>query len=261
MFNTDQEIINTILLGSLLFVFLAFIIVLSVIQYQSRQKKFRKEQVDLQNTFNQTLLQSRLEIQEQTFNYISQEIHDNVGQILSLAKVQINIMNESENINKELLDQVKENVGKAMSDLRDIAKSLSSERIKTVGIYETVANEADRINKSGVIEVVISMQGNEQKMNDQKKLILFRIIQESLQNSIKHADAAKIDILFNYLPGTLHVSIKDDGKGFDMNDISKKNSGLGLSNIKTRALLTGGTSFITSELNKGTIININIPYE
>lgn len=215
----------------------------------------------INETYKNELLKAQLEIQEQTFNNISQEIHDNVGQILSLAKVQINIMNESESMSREMLNEVKENVGKAMTDLRDIAKSLSSERIRSLSIHSAVSNEAERINKSGISQVTVSVDGDELKMNEQKKLILFRIIQESLQNSIKHANASQIKIHFHYLPDNLHVIIRDNGKGFDTEEALKNNSGLGLLNIKTRAALTGGTSTIESVLNEGTTININIPYE
>jgi len=98
-------------------------------------------------------------------------------------------------------------------------------------------------------------------MGEQKKLILLRIIQESLQNSIKHAGASEIRVRFSYLPVTLQVTITDNGKGFDPEEAAKNNPGLGLLNIQTRAALTGGSSTIGSALNQGTIISINIPYE
>ena len=220
----DQAIIDIIAASIILLVLVAFIFSF-LLYYQRKHNRYIEETQQMQREFQHQLLQSQLEIQELTFNYISQEIHDNVGQILSLAKVQINIMTESENINKEILGEVKENVGKAMADLRDIAKSLSSERIRTTGIYETVTNEAIRINKSDILQLTVSKNGDEQKMDEQKKLILFRIIQESLQNSIKHADASQVDILFNYLPENLYVCIKDNGKGFNMEDAVKKIQG------------------------------------
>jgi len=256
-----KEIVSLILSGTIALLILGFFIITFLFFYSNRHKKHLREKQEMEIKFQNALLQSQLEIQEQTFNNISQEIHDNVGQILSLAKVQINIMNESETMSKEMLNEVKENVGKAMTDLRDIAKSLSSERIRSLSIHTTVTNEVERINKSGTSQVAVTVEGEEKKMNEQKKLILFRIIQESLQNSIKHANASLINIFFHYLSDTLQVTITDNGKGFDTEEALKNNSGLGLLNIKTRAALTGGTSAIDSILNEGTTININIPYE
>ncbi|MBS1738566.1 MAG: hypothetical protein JSS98_18440, partial [Bacteroidetes bacterium] len=194
MSQPEYEIITGIIVATLVFIIIGFFIVILIAFINQRKKKHIEEKATLQLKFQQELLHSQLEIQEQTFNNISQEIHDNVGQILSLAKVQINIMNESETMSKEMLNEVKENVGKAMSDLRDIAKSLSSERIRSLSMHSAISNEAERINKSGVSQISVSVEGEEKKMNEQKKLILFRIIQESLQNSIKHANASRIGI-------------------------------------------------------------------
>ena len=261
--TNDQysEILIAIITGIIIFLVITATVIFILLFYQKKKFQHRQQITNIEKKFSEELLKSQLEVQEQTFNNISQEIHDNVGQVLSLAKVQINIMNESETMSKEMLNEVKENVGKAMTDLRDIAKSLNSERIRSLSVHSAAHNEAERINKSGVSQVIISVEGEEKKMNEQKKLILFRIIQESLQNSIKHANASLINIEFRYLADSLQVTIKDNGKGFDTEEAIKNNSGLGLLNIKTRAALTGGSSTIDSIINEGTTINITIPYE
>src|SRR5579871_1946024 len=248
----EYQIISAIVVTIIVFLIIGFFIVILVAYINQRKKKHLEEKQEMQTNFQQELLRTQLEIQEQTFNHISQEIHDNVGQILSLAKVQINIMNESDNLNKGMLNEVKENVGKAMSDLRDIAKSLSTERIRNMSIHTVVSNEADRINKSGFGYVHVAMEGTEREMSDHKKLILFRIIQESLQNCIKHASASQINIRLAYLPTVLDITIRDNGKGFDANEMMQKSGGLGLMNMKTRAALAGGSSSIESKINDGT---------
>ena len=238
-----------------------FFILLFFKHYRKKQRKNYLEKEEIKTSFQQEILKSQLEIQEQTFNDISQEIHDNVGQILSLAKVQINIMTESDNMSREMLNDVKNNVGKAMSDLRDIAKSLSSERIKTLTIHSAVFNEAERISKSGIIRIQVKVEGQQREMNQQKKLVLFRIVQESMQNIIKHANASEIAISFDYAADKLQTVIKDNGKGFELSDALQNSTGLGLANIKSRALIAGGRSFIESVPNTGTTITINMPYE
>jgi len=249
-----------IVITTIVFLIIGFFVVILVAYINQRKKKHLEEKLAMQSSFQQELLRTQLEIQEQTFNHVSQEIHDNVGQILSLAKVQVNIMNESGDMNKEMLNEVKENIGKAMIDLRDIAKSLSSERIKSQSIHNAVINETERINKSGIIYILVSVEGDERKMDEQKKLILFRIVQECIQNIIKHAGASQVNISFNYSPQALQTIIKDNGKGFDIEDEKNKSTGLGLSNIKTRASLTGGSVNIESIQAQGTTISINMPY-
>ncbi len=259
--HQNDQIITTIVAVIIILLFLGILFLIMLLYYQNKKKKFVQEKQLLQANFNQQLLQSQLEIQEQTFNNISQEIHDNVGQILSLAKVQINIMTEGNEMNPEMLNDVKNNIGKAMSDLRDIAKSLSNERIKNLTIHSAVFNEAERISKSGIIGVKVNVDGEQKEMNQQKKLVLFRIVQESMQNIIKHANATEIAISFHYAPDMLRTVIKDNGKGFELQDALKNSTGLGLSNIKSRALIAGGRSVIETSPNAGTIITINMPYE
>jgi len=229
----------------------------------------------MQEAFQKLLLESRLEIQEQTFNNISQEIHDNVGQILSLAKVQVNIMKETQSIDPEMLDAVKDNIGKAMADLRDIAGSLNGDRIRSLSLYTTISKEVDRINKTGFIRTTLSTTGEEREMSEQKKLILLRIIQECLQNCIKHAAAPEISLSLHYAASAMEVTVCDNGKGFNVDapgtslglntpfsgadDTTR--TGLGLLNIRTRASLAGGSSHIESAPNKGTRVHISIPYD
>ncbi len=257
-FNIQAElVIGGFIILSLLVAF----IILFIGLYQKRYYKHLREKQTLHQHFNQQLLQSQLEMQEQTFNDISQEIHDNVGQVLSLAKVQVNIMTESNEMNPEMLNDVKNNIGKAMSDLRDIAKSLNSERIKALTIHTAVFNEAERISKSGIIDVKTNVDGEQKEMNQQKKLVLFRIVQESMQNIIKHAHATEIIMSFHYGPDMLCTVIKDNGRGFEVQEALQNSNGLGLSNIKSRALIAHGNSMIESSPNAGTTITINMPYE
>jgi hypothetical protein len=259
--NQYKEVLIVLVACITLFLILAAIILFFLFLYQRRRFLQQRQMAEMQLQFNEQSLKAQLEIQEQTFHAISQEIHDNVGQVLSLAKVQINIMNESERMDRAMLQDVRENIGKAMSDLRDLARSLSSDRISSCSIHETLLQEADRITKSGVIRAEVTVEGEIREIESRKKLILFRIIQESIQNCIKHAEATTLSILFCYEPEAIHISIRDNGKGFDPEAVLESKSGLGLGNIRNRVHLTGGTHTIHSVADEGTHILLTIPYE
>jgi two-component system NarL family sensor kinase len=248
-----------VVIVALVFLSLSIFITLFVIGYQRRQLKFNKTTEELKIRFRQELLQSQLEMQEQTFNTISREIHDNVGQVLSLAKVQLNIIDQSESFDKALVTDAKESVSKAMTDLRDISKSLNSERIQLSSLPEITAHELQRINRSGIMLTSINIEGQEQNMQEQKKLIIFRIIQEALHNILKHSQAKNIDVKFYYETDKLNIDITDNGIGFDKELITKRD-GLGLQNIVSRAALIGGEAHINSVINQGTVITIIAPY-
>jgi len=255
----NYQIVTGVVIATIVFMLFGFFISIIVAYSNSRKKKYIQEKQNLQQQYTEQLLKSQLEIQEHTFNTISQEIHDNVGQILSLAKVQLNIIDQSENLDRTLLSDAKDSVGKAMTDLRDIAKSLNTERIQLSSLPEITAQELQRINRAGLILTSIQTAGKEQNMQEQKKLIIFRIMQEALQNILKHSRAKNVDVFFCYEADHLAIEIKDNGTGFDKELLTKKD-GIGLQNIIHRAALIGGKADIKSIINEGTIITITSPY-
>ncbi|MEI6882297.1 MAG: histidine kinase, partial [Bacteroidota bacterium] len=160
-----------------------------------------KLQAEIANEVNN----ARNEIQQATLNTISQEIHDNVGQLLSLTKMQLNLLEQSPDKDDNLVREAKDNISKAMTDLRDLAKGMSSDRIKLLGLFDSVVQEASRINKVGSLQVDVSSIGNKQEPEHQKQLVLFRVIQECFQNIIKHAKANHVLVSFNYQPNSFDV--------------------------------------------------------
>ena len=226
--------------------------------YNRRKRKHMEEKAFLTESYQRQILQARLEMQEETFNTISREIHDNVGQLLSLAKVQLNIADQHEVVDKALLTEVKTNIGQAMMDLRDIAKSLSTERLQQLSLPQAVNHELQRIDRGGVLKCSVEVNGTKQRLPEQHKVICLRIIQESLQNVLKHAKAHEVRVAFDYSETEVCITIQDDGAGFDSTTIS--DNGLGLQNMITRAALIGGSAGIASTINQGTTITLKIPY-
>jgi two-component system NarL family sensor kinase len=228
--------------------------------YWKRKVLHAQEVNKMKLLFNEELLKTRLEIKEETLNNVSQEIHDNVGQMLTLAKVQLNLIEHNGQGDKEKLAELKDTLSQAMIDLRNIAKNLNSEKIQVSSLSESVASQAGRISRTGIINITMSVEGTEQKIDEQKKLILFRIMQEGLQNIVKHSKATQVHIAFNYTGSSLDITISDNGIGFDVDKMKGKSDGLGLQNIISRAALIGGSVAITSAADKGTNIQIITPY-
>jgi two-component system, NarL family, sensor kinase len=260
---TGEQVKLTILLGTTIILLFGISVIALFNMFSKKSQLNQKEKEILKANFEKDILQAQLEIQEHTFSSISQEIHDNVGQILSLAKIQVELylMNLPGNAPATRINEVKENIANAIANLRDLAKGLSSDRIMYLSIDETVAFELDKIEKSGVCHTQLLRNGSEQEISGQKKLILFRIIQESLQNILKHAAATSIIITIGYEPEVLSVTIADNGKGFDSEAVMEKGDGLGFANIKKRAALAGGSAQISSRPGEGTVVHIRIPYE
>jgi two-component system NarL family sensor kinase len=231
-----------------------------VLLSNARKKTHLQEKDKLQQQFREELLQTQLEMQEQTFNSISQEIHDNVGQTLSLVKVQLNILQQKKSLDMALVEDARDCVGKAMSDLRDIANSLNTKRVEQSTLSFLAENELRKINRLGMFETVFETAGEEKPITEKKKLVIFRIVQEALQNVIKHSKARNISVNLIYEKESLTTTVSDDGIGFNASTIPG-NAGLGLQNLIDRASLIGGQALISSEVDCGTKVIVKIPYE
>ena len=260
MQDAKDQVVFTIIAVIIILLFLGVLFLVMLFYYNSKKGQMSKEKQLMRATFDKQLLQSKLEIQEQTFDMISQEIHDNVGQILSLAKVQLGIMEQKQSVDGELLGNVKESISLAMTELRDIAKSLNSERIQHLSLQDSIGQEIRRINRSGFIKVSSDVQGTEKNIPDQHKLIAFRIVQEGFQNIIKHAGASDVKVAIRYLEDGMFITIFDNGVGFDPETALNKREGLGIQNILRRAMLVGGKAEIMSKPGEGTTLQIKMAY-
>lgn len=257
----NNQVIFAICFATVLILLLTGFLFFMLFWQRRKSNRFIREREAMEARFNEQLLRSQLEIQEQSFNAISMEIHDNVGQTLSLLKVQLNIIDQMETLNRDLLGEAKNNVGKALTDLRDIAKSLNTERLQQASIVDTAGHELQRIGTSGFTGVTLNCSGEEREIDAKKKLILLRMIQECLQNSIKHAEATRLCVNFNYTDEHLRIEITDNGRGFNQEILQMANSGIGLKNILKRAAIIGGEAKINSIIDGGTTITITTPYE
>lgn len=251
-----------LVLGTITFFVLVSAFFLIFNQYQRKRHIHLQEKKILESQFSQTLLQSQLEIQEQTFKNISQEIHDNIGQALTLAKLNLNTMPAASEEQQEKIKTTKELVSKAIVDLRDLSRSLNTDYIVDAGLQNAIQYELGLISKSSSIATHLQSAGEPYRMDKQKELILFRIVQEVLNNIIKHAAATTIHTEIAYLPGKLELTITDNGKGFALPDQQQENDqGLGLRNMHNRAKLIGASLSLSSTPGNGTTVKIELPNE
>ncbi|HZX58288.1 MAG TPA: ATP-binding protein [Mucilaginibacter sp.] len=255
----DSETIRFIVLSAaLLFAVVAGFIIYFVVLYRNRQLKNKKEQEEREAAFRQELLKTQLEIQEQTFEYVSKEIHDNITQVLSFVKLSLGTMgNTLEPDKKAKVNESRELIAQSINDLRDLSKSMSFEHISSIGLAKTIETEVERINKSGLLKVFFSIEGQIYAIGEQQELVLFRILQEALNNSLKHAMAKHFKISLYYHPDLLNLSLEDDGLGFSPGSLKNK-SGSGLRNMENRAALIGGKATIESAPGNGCRINISL---
>ncbi|WP_197082410.1 sensor histidine kinase [Pedobacter sp. BMA] len=215
----------------------------------------------MKQNFDSEILQTRIEVQDQTMQSIATELHDNVGQLLSLTTLTLNSVDLS---NLEKAKKKIENslgfVNNSIKELRELAKLLHGEQIVANGIGHAIEQEINWLSKSGVYELKVNNQllGFSGTSPD-KDLIILRLLQEVINNIIKHAQATVIDIESHFKDGVLFLNVKENGIGFEVEE-SKNRSGMGLNSIYKRIEMINGQLNLTSSPNQGTSILIEIPY-
>ena len=258
MHNTDaQSVIIFIIACSVLILLLSGFITFIIYKYQQKQNSYFKNLAELKITHENDLLQSKLEIQEQTFANISREIHDNIGQKLTLAKLYLNTLKipDGSGIALQIRDSITM-IGEAINDLSDISRSMSSEIILNNGFIKALESEVTQLNKPGVYKITLVVTGDTIFLDANKELVLFRITQEALNNIVKHADATEIWIRVHYRADSLTLNVTDNGKGIA--DLKDK-SGNGIINMTKRAKMLNGAFEIESQQGRGTTLKIEIP--
>lgn len=231
-----------------------------ILLYQKKSIAFSTEKKLMETKFEQEILLAQLEIQEQTLKNISQEIHDNIGQTLSLVKLNLNTMNpEKVQVLPQKIAASKELVGKAIADLRSLSKSLNTDSILSAGLLKAIQYELSLIEKTGIYTTEFRVIGNALPLQAQKELILFRIVQEAVNNIIKHAKATAITITAYFGNEQLTLVVEDNGCGFEKPAVaSDMSEGLGLRSMESRAQLINGNFSIDSKPSNGTKIQIAV---
>jgi signal transduction histidine kinase len=255
----ETSITITIILFNI--IFLAFIagIIIFIREYRIKKKAHIKQIETIDETHKKDLLETQVEIQTQTMQYIGQEIHDNIGQKLTLASLytqQLAFENKMPQVSKSI-ENIGDIIDESLKELRQLSKSLTDNSIETYTISQLLKNECQKINALKQCEVHFTNTSNVNIKSYQIKSIVFRITQEFLQNSIKHANCKNIYVSLQNSDHTIQLLLKDDGKGFIINAI--KSNGIGLKNMQKRTELIGGEFKLESQNLKGTVLTINIP--
>ena len=248
----DSRII--IIISTIVFIcFLIFFVVLFIIQYQKRILQLKSETELMKAQFASEILKSQIEVQESTMSSLGRELHDNIGQLLSTTKMLLGLAERQLESVPDPIRIAQDTLGKALTELRALTKALNKEWLERFDLISNIQTEISRINTNSDLTITLKGNGN-LVQQPSEQIILFRIIQEAIQNAIKHSECKTIllDIGSEGLENL--VVIRDDGKGFDP---GISGNGVGISNMKHRTHLLGGS--ITWASDKGTTVSIRIP--
>lgn len=260
----EFEIIYTLTAAVIILFALSGFVVYSIFSGQRKRLRQQHERQQLKENYEREVLTTQIESRDQTLRDISQEIHDNMGQILSVARINMNIL-EKEMADQPQLKRIQDTNGllaDVIKYIRMLSKGLNSDMLATYGLRESIRFELNRIEQSAMINCTFTTDGEDFSIDAKKEIVIYRMVQEILNNILKHAAATEIDISMQYTAQNFLLRITDNGKGFSPEEATQRNiseSGSGMRNLQKRANLVGADLQIESQPGKGTEIRINLP--
>ena len=259
--SSKEAAIIILTISVVLILSLIFFIVYIVYLHRRSARRFLLEMEETKTLFHTEILKSQLEMQENTFEFISMEIHDNVGQLLSLSKLNLNRIN---NATPEVLGKIGYSVElltQALTDLRNMSRRLDPDIIRRAGLQKAIENFVGLLRKSTALDIQFDASGFSAAIQPETEIILFRILQEAVMNAIKHAEPTRIILRLHIQDDHLLMEISDNGVGFDPVSTRDEEGGdkAGIKNMEKRASMINGRLQISSDQGAGTSIRVSLP--
>ena len=236
------------------------VFVLFFLMFQKRKNQLLVDKVKQQQKFDEELIITQQEIQEETLKHVGRELHDNIGQMLVMSTMQMNAaVKVVSDDAKSKVSNAAETLKSTLDEVRALSKSLNSDVIFNLGFETTVKNEIERLNKSGLIASNLTVIGEKVNFeNNKDEIILFRILQEFFSNTLKYAEAEHLNVTIDYQKQLLDIKVEDDGIGFNIETAER---GSGLINMEKRAELLNADFEIKSSKEKGTVLTLKYPFK
>jgi two-component system, NarL family, sensor kinase len=266
MATTQPEIAQIYLIISVAVVamlLMAGSIILFVLYYQKRmvQEQFKRQQMELE--YQKKMMEAALESQENERRRVAGDLHDSIGAMLSTIRVSLTTYAKRNSADGESINESKKMLDDTIESVRRISRDLMPSTLEKFGLSQAVKEMCERFQSTAALPIIFEEPQDTPVFTKSRELMIFRIVQELLNNALKHAEASVIKVSFHNGEG-LEVIVEDNGKGFNAEDHKNDKSsgkGLGLFNIENRARLVGASVNFNASTVQGSKIIINIPYE
>jgi PAS domain S-box-containing protein len=222
----------------------------------TKQKRLQKKILQEQKRFQRKLTEQVIRAQEREREVIGRELHDNVNQVLTTVKLYLELVQADRSSCDVLLPRCIGHVMDSINEIRKLSRDLSAPTLGTRSLVDSVEALVDMIRSSSGLRIALRHNREQSNLPMDMKLAVYRILQEQLNNVVRHAKATKVLVSLNQQAGSLTVTIKDNGQGFDP---SQQREGIGINNMISRAKVFDGKVAINSAPGKGCMVQISIP--
>jgi two-component system, NarL family, sensor kinase len=259
----DQDAYNFLIIFSIASVGmlgLAGSIILFVVFYQKKMIQEQMKRQAMQYEFQQKMLQAELESQETERRRLSADLHDSIGGMLSTIRVGLSTM-ARQLPDPHSMEETKKMLDDTITSVRRISRDLMPSTLEKFGLVQALKELCERFQATSTIRVVFHEEGNVSEVDKNRSLMVFRIVQELLNNAVKHSRAEEIRVTLDFAQ-ELSAVVEDNGVGFDADAVindKQSGRGLGLFNIENRARLLGGTISYGKVNPTGSKTTVTIP--
>lgn len=254
----ESYFIPILISGGILFLIFLFFINFYMFMHKRRLHLHFVEREKMKYDYNLNLMAARLEEQERAMGQISREIHDNVAQNIDVLQMNIQGLQDDPS-NAMALSNCFSLVELIGNDLRNISYSLNGDYVTAHGLGPVIKKELDYISSSRSMACELELKGKPQTLLPEQELLLYRIVQEAIHNSIKHSNAKKLVVSIKYNPENLWMQVADNGRGFDKSS-SRYMEGLGFKSMEHRANLLGTKVSVEATPGAGCAVSLNLDY-
>jgi signal transduction histidine kinase len=238
------------ILITILIILFSFFLSLNLLHRRKLSDRLLKEE----ERYQRLLTEQVIAAQEREREWIGRELHDNVNQVLTTVKLYLEMASHQQD--NPLIPRSMQLINGSINEIRNLSHQLSAPTLGTRSLIDSMNALIEMVVSSTNLLIEFDHTGYHGHLSMNQKLALYRILQEQLNNIVKHAEATRVWILLFQSEGETVLSISDNGKGFDS---TVKTNGMGLNNIISRAKIFGGTVHIESTAQKGCFLNITIP--
>lgn len=258
----QNQLKNTIILSIVL---VSTLLGIAGILYYQR-KRLKQNEILNQERIRQQELRSKaiLQAEENERTRIARELHDGIGQQLSAAKLNLDALGSQVSLRKPedsvLFKNVLDLMDESIKEVRQVSHSMMPNTLLKIGLVSAVREFINRISGVGGLKINLEIVGLNERMAQMTEQILFRVLQEVVNNIIKHSSATEVTIQFIRADQELTLMIEDNGVGFDVDKkLNDEHGGIGLKNLKSRIEFLNGEIFFDSTPGRGTTISIEVP--
>ena len=220
------------------------------------RKKMQERIIEEEKRYQRLLTQQVIAAQEKERAYIGRELHDNVNQVLTTVKLYLETALNKEDLKDHFISRSMQLVNGSINEIRNLSHQLSSPTLGTGSLIDTINALIEMVVTSGNLVIEFDHRKYCRSIDMSQKLALYRIVQEQLNNILKHAAATKVWISLKQTDTSTILIIKDNGIGFNH---AEKQNGIGLNNIITRVKALDGNVLIKSAVQKGCMLRVFIP--